>query len=144
MIKLLLSYGAMVDAEDYGHWTTLTWPAEKACKFACTALLEAGANPELRTIGNGSSPLTITAEDGYLEAGRALLEKVNAKVNAMTNSNWTTLTRAAVGGHLEMARLLIEHGATGNSTPYGSWENFLFKDNVSKETQTEIVEMVRR
>lgn len=51
------------------------------------------------------------AKRGHLERVRALVEQCPALVNATDDGGWTSLLYSARGGHAEVARYLLDHGA---------------------------------
>lgn len=55
-------------------------------------------------------PLHQAAADGQVERVRELLA-AGARVNAVTETNWTPLHAAVAGGHVEVCRLLLAAGA---------------------------------
>lgn len=79
---------------------------------AVRLLLAAGADPNMRD-GEGTSPLRVCADKGYLEMARLLLLCGATK----TIEEWggeramTALGLAARGLHVEMVKLLLAHGA---------------------------------
>jgi ankyrin repeat protein len=63
---------------------------------------------------NGESPLHLAAERGSLPILKQLLA-AGAKTDVVDEYNHTPLIRSIHGGHLEAARLLLEHGASADS-----------------------------
>jgi len=77
----------------------------------CKDLFEAGARVDDRDC-NGRTLLTIAAGQNLLETAKRILTVKIEEVNPL--NLWYTLTplqAAAAAGHLEMVRLLVQHGA---------------------------------
>jgi hypothetical protein len=74
------------------------------------ALLNKGANVNVKTAGTDSTPLMIASACNYYEIVRALLDK-GADVDAKTNKGFTALMMASENGHLDVVQALLENGA---------------------------------
>ncbi|EXJ68497.1 uncharacterized protein A1O5_08290 [Cladophialophora psammophila CBS 110553] len=74
-------------------------------------LLDKGALPDLRD-SEGVSPLWTAAQKGSVETVNLLVSRPNVEIDAMpTDIKRTALHQAAQGGHTEIVRVLLEHGA---------------------------------
>ena len=109
-VKYLLEQGAPADAStDLG--TALAHASRGNHTGIVTALLAAGANPNLPGGEEGRVPLHHAAERGAMEAARLLL-KHGANVNARSvRFGWPAIHFAAYKGRTEMVALLREMGA---------------------------------
>ena len=108
--KLLLDYGANIDASD-------TWRGETALHDASykghvtvvKLLLEHGANVDARNKSRWT-PLHSATMMGHPKVAELLLDH-GADVNAQKEDGWTALHLATFNGHLETSAVLLEHGA---------------------------------
>ncbi len=105
MVRLLREHGA--------HLTL--WQAARMNDVdALRGLLDAGTNINaIEPVVQGQTALMAAAEKGSLEAARLLLER-SAKTNIVNGDWYSPLTGAISGQHLEVARLLLQHGADIN------------------------------
>lgn len=118
-VKKLIAEGADVNERSYVERT--------AIMFASTGetarmLLDAGADPGLIDMFN-SSALWNMANSGYVEPARVIVEKYPGGVDLENHGSYgdTPLMRAAMMGHMEMARFLLERGANINAVnSYGT------------------------
>jgi ankyrin repeat protein len=108
--KLLLDYGANIDASD-------TWRGETALHdvsykghiTVVKLLLEHGANVDARSKSRWT-PLHSATMMGHPKVAELLLDH-GADVNAQKEDGWTALHLATFNGHLETSAVLLEHGA---------------------------------
>ena len=113
-VKKLLAGGADVNERSYVDRTALM--------FASTAetaaiLIDAGADPDLMDLFN-STALWNMANSGYVEPAKILLSRFSVSGLDLENHGSygdTPLMRAALMGHMEMARLLLSYGANINA-----------------------------
>jgi hypothetical protein len=56
-------------------------------------------------------PLCAAAVNGYVEVAVCLAQELGADVNQATNDGITPLIYAAMIGHLDMVRCIVDHGA---------------------------------
>lgn len=140
-LKLLLDYGASIDAEhnngqkllqqavrsgnpemvkfivdrgvNGGIWNEMMFPAiEDNYPEVVKLLLDSGADLET-TDDNGNTPLIWAATHGHVDSIRVLLDR-GADHTARNNSDKTPLSIATQKGHSIVARQLLMHGADAN------------------------------
>ena len=109
--RLLLIYGADVDAQDDSLSTPLHLASCKGLPKATKLLLEHGANVHIQN-RDGRTPLHCVTQYRHrdLDTMRLLL-KHNADVDARDHTQSTPLHLASCEGGLGAAQLLLEHGA---------------------------------
>jgi ankyrin repeat protein len=106
------SAGGALDAYDAEGWTALLWAAARGRAAAVAALLEAGADPARAHSRSGALPIHMAGHSGDTETARLLLDCVPEQIDAVWDLNGhTILLQAVFYGHLELARLLVDHGA---------------------------------
>ncbi|CAM9321837.1 unnamed protein product [Chrysoparadoxa australica] len=135
VVQLLLDKGAKVNVRDMDGVTSLMSAASQGHLEVCKILLANGAEVDEVAYSGGGS-LMFAASAGYTDVARVLLEhgaKVNNQVKATQEYkdavlaaidegndkvSWrphrdgvTILMLAALGGHLDMVKLLLEAGA---------------------------------
>jgi ankyrin repeat protein len=113
--RLLLERGVDANARDKGAWTSLHWAAFKGRVEVAQVLLDHGANAKLET-EDGETALHIVSRGEYdsqeqgVGVARLLLERC-MHVNARDKGAWTSLHWAAFKGRVEVAQVLLDHGA---------------------------------
>lgn len=118
--KALLEEGKVeLEEKDEHGWTALYTANLFGNHETAEYLLQQGADPNMGITGEstaqGWSPLVVAAEDGYGKCVWALLESdANPNVSGPSGID-TPLRYAAVNGHREICRLLLEKGADPNS-----------------------------
>ncbi|KAH9073545.1 hypothetical protein EDB83DRAFT_81769 [Lactarius deliciosus] len=123
-VRLLLKYGADVDARGIVGQSPLQLASQEGHPNVVRCLLDHGADAEFRS-DIRMTPLTIAATWGTLEIVRVLLEH-NVDVNAQDREGLTPIHWLLFEGelskfqsdHLQIVRLLLEHGADPNI-----WDN---------------------
>lgn len=117
IIKTLLAAGANVNATDEKGRTTLLWAVPISPLEVIQALLNAGADPNIRAEMNyvlGDTALMAAASAKRPEVVRALLEK-GAEVNRSDQERRGTPLLYSIKEHnLETVKILLEHGADVN------------------------------
>ena len=78
-------------------------------------LLERGAEVDISSAIDASTPLHVAAHSGHIEVVRLLIAK-GAGIGARAQGGNTPLHMAALGGHAEIVELLMSHGAEVNVT----------------------------
>ncbi len=112
-VKLLISKGADVNAEDEEKKTPLHYATETGKMEVVQLLVEAGA--EVNAGKNDWPPLSIAVDKDNVAVAEYLIAH-GADVNAPVG--WTPLQDAAGYGSVEMVELLIDKGAEINSGPW--------------------------
>jgi ankyrin repeat protein len=116
IVRLLLEHSVDVDAREKNGWTSLHWAAFTWRVEIAQVLLDHGANAKLQA-ERGETALHVVSrgkhnnsqEEGVGTA-RLLLER-GADVNAWDKDGWTSLHFAALEGRVEVAQVLLDHGA---------------------------------
>ena len=113
--RLLLERGVDVNAWNKYGWTSLHWAAFKGRVEVAQVLLDHGANAKLEN-KDGETALHIVSRGGFgsqeqgVSTARLLLE-CGVDVNALDKDGWTSLHWAAFKGRVEVAQVLLDHGA---------------------------------
>ena len=113
-VAALLSHGAAVNARAENGWTAMTLAAATGQAAVVRQLLAAGADANIADI-YGWTPLMRAVDSDRFEVIRVLLQNRSVRVNARDDQGETALHHAAAMGSLEIARLLIKHGADPRS-----------------------------
>ena len=108
-VHQLLGEGHAPDERDPDGFTALMWAARSGAVDAMTALLDAGADPNVRDSRNGWTPLIHALHTQHVAAVRLLLER-GADPNIRTRP-FTPLMMAAMEPDPTFVTLLLEHGA---------------------------------
>jgi ankyrin repeat protein len=115
VVQLLLRRGVDVNAQDKDAWTSLHWAAFKGRVEVAQVLLDHGANAKLET-EEGETALNLASQGEYdseengVSVVRLLLGR-GVDVNAQDKDAWTSLHWAAFKGRVEVAQVLLDHGA---------------------------------
>ena len=119
VVKLLIDAGAYIDQQEAETgFTALSHASSQSNEDVVRALLENGANPNLRA-HNGWSPLYQAARFAYVDTARALLD-AGADVDLPDNDGLTPLMVAIIRGRVidlsvgRITTLLLLRGADPN------------------------------
>jgi ankyrin repeat protein len=121
--QLLLKCGVDIHAQDKDKDTALHWAAFSGRPEITRLLLDHGANPNVEN-DQGLTPLhqvsrgKYTSQEHGVGITRLLLER-RADVNARQKNLFTPLHWAAFKGRLEIAQLLLDHGANAKAESDG-------------------------
>jgi hypothetical protein len=107
--KLLISYGADVNAQDETGKTPIFYATQNADLKITSLLLEHNADVNY-TIKTDKTPLHVVARKGCLEVVKVLL-KFGASIDSQDEYGRTPLHIAARKGHLEVVEVLLKFGA---------------------------------
>ena len=110
VLKVLLDYGANVNAEDHWGWSLLHYTTWEDNADTTKMLLEKGANPNTVERTEGATPLHYAAQRGKKTMSKMLLAH-GANVDARDWYGKTPLSLAKEEGHTEIIELLRKHGA---------------------------------
>lgn len=112
VVTVLLNAGADVDHQDAVGHTALSDAAMMGHDSTVELLLEYGADVEGGVESNAlSSPLSMACRGGYYAVAKLLLD-AGAKVYGRDMPSRRPLDSAVAAGNVELARLLLERGAT--------------------------------
>ena len=141
-VRLLLEKSADIhycDSIDPDHVTPLLIACQKSSVSLVKLLLNKGANPNHCDI-NGKTPLFIASELEHMELASLLIYDGNANPDFPSMSvEKRPLWEACMKGHLDIALLMLEHGANPNlRDEEGCW--LLFKAH--SNGQLEIVRLM--
>jgi ankyrin repeat protein len=117
-LKLLISYGADVNAADASGWTPILLAAWRPYKDAVNVLLEAGADLMVNT-PKGERLLAYAAV-GLEKLFDAMVER-KASLDVLNEEGGTLLHSAAAGGSLRIVKTLIDRGFDLNKKDQFGW-----------------------
>lgn len=103
---------ADLDKHNCGGWTPLMYAAYVGHDNIVNLLLEFSVDVNARTSKNGATPLMLAASCGNESVVYFLLQN-GAKIDAQDNRGWTGLFYATFQGHLNVVKMLLEHGGLG-------------------------------
>ncbi len=106
----------LCDVNDGGStgWTPLHKACERGRGEVIRMLLEAGANPDLKTKAAADTALHLAATKGHAEVCNELI-KAGADVHAVNKIGWTPLHAAMYANKLDVARVLTRAGASAEA-----------------------------
>jgi uncharacterized protein len=113
-VRTLLAHGAAVDAvEGWRGQTALMWAASEGHAETIQALIDAGADPAVRSKA-GFTPLLFASRDGHIQAMRVLLA-AGAPATGKTSDGTSALVLTILNGHFDAGAVLLDHGADPNA-----------------------------
>ena len=109
--QFLLSLPATnLEARGEGGWTALLVASSNGHLNIVKLLLDHGADPKAVT-NDGTTPLIAAAGEGWEDVVQFLLSLPDINLEARSRGGWTAMVHAAVNGHRNLVRLLLDHGA---------------------------------
>ncbi|CAG8385864.1 unnamed protein product [Penicillium salamii] len=102
------------DVTDSDGYTPLHWAFGAHQIIVAQKLLDKGANWECRDPEENRTPLSLAAEDGFVDIIELLLNN-GADVESRDETGRTPLSWAVENGHLNVTELLLENGANTES-----------------------------
>jgi hypothetical protein len=112
-VKVVISEGADINAEDAQGATALHWAVKEGNKDIAGLFLGMGASPMAPTKACNWTPLHLAAMEGKDDVVRLLLDK-GVPLDGQGFKNRAPFHLAVLGGHAETASLLLQHGGTIN------------------------------
>jgi hypothetical protein len=112
-VQKLLSKGVDPNTQDGRGWSPLMWATAEGHRKIVELLLEHGADPNVINY-LGRSAIMYASNYGFYEIAKALLEKGGTPNPSSEITEHPPLSAAAHKGHLEVVKLLVEHGANVN------------------------------
>ena len=111
---LLLAHGADIRARNAGGFTPLHAAAYSGSASVASLLLAKGAAIEDTNNKAHASPLMIAADEGRAEVAELFIVR-GADLNTLDKDGWSPLSQAWSKKHIDVVRLLKQHGATCQS-----------------------------
>ena len=108
--KLLISYGADVNAEDANGETALYSATQRGREKIVELLLKCGAKADAKTKRDLMTPLHVAAVFGEIKIVELLL-KLGASIDSIDKHGLTALHVATLKGQTEIVIALLEHGS---------------------------------
>jgi ankyrin repeat protein len=112
--RLLAKFGKECNECDFGNKSTPLIRASQCRRETrlqiMSLLLSKGANPSSTDVW-GETPLHRAVQTGHEDATHLLLRQDNAYVDAQNSRQATPLLEAAVRGHIQLVKILVQHGA---------------------------------
>lgn len=110
IVRLLLDHDVNLNAKAENGWSAVMIAAAKGYVEVLEMLLEEGADPTLADVYSWT-PLMRAGFEKRAAVVRLLLEDDRVDINRRGENGITALHLAASQGHVEIARLLVAHGA---------------------------------
>ncbi len=110
IVKLLLDHDVELNAKAENGWSAVMIAAAKGYVDVLAMLLDKGADPTLADVYSWT-PLMRAGFEKRASVVKLLLEDDRVDVNRRGENGITALHLAATQGYVEIARLLVEHGA---------------------------------
>ncbi len=112
-MQKLLSTGIDPNTQDGRGWCPLMWATAEGHQEIVELLLDYGADPNIINY-LGRSAIMYASYYGFYEIALALLERGAIPNSSREFTEHPPLSAAADKGHLEIIKLLVEHGANVN------------------------------
>lgn len=109
-VQKLLTNGSDPNSQDGRGWCPLMWATAEGHQEIVELLLDHGADPNVINF-LGRSAIMYASNYGFYEIAKVLLEKGATPNPSREFTNHPPLSAAADKGHLEVVKLLVDHGA---------------------------------
>ena len=111
VVELLLKAKVDLNACNRDGATAIYIACENGYSVVVSTLLTSGANPNIRTVVNGWTPLMIGSTKGDTVVVKKLIEHGDININYQAVGGITALHLASQYGHTDIVRILLESGA---------------------------------
>lgn len=112
-LQAWIDAGANPDRHDADGWTPLLWAAARGRHDAVTLLLDRGADIALTHAVSAALPIHMAGHSGDPRTAQVLLDRRPDQIDAVWDLNGhTVLLQAVFYGHLDLARDLVDRGAS--------------------------------
>jgi ankyrin repeat protein len=109
-----------IDAQNVSGATALIFAAMHGHLTTLQRLIEKGANVNI-TDNGGWTPLMLAIEKGHPTTAQALLSVPGIDINAQTSDGVTALYLAALNGHYDLVKALIDQGGDVSIGAHDGW-----------------------
>ena len=116
IVDYLIAKGAKVNTEDYSGSTSLMLASQHGRGNVVKKLIDSGANINQQAKSNGRSALYCSCGNNQLDVVRILVEN-GADLEIQNNQNHSPLCIAAITGHREITKYLLDKGANVHVFP---------------------------
>jgi ankyrin repeat protein len=132
-----------IDQQNTDGFTALHKAASSNHPQVVQTLLQAGANPNIRSYGPRNAALHNAAAKGYTSVVQVLLNhqgKIKTDIDLRNEEGLTALNRAALANHPQVVQMLLEAGADPNVPTYGPRNTALH--NAALKGYTSVVQVL--
>ncbi len=113
----VLRAGTDPDGHDKAGWTPLLWAAVRGHAETVAQLLDHGADMEVGQARSGALAIHMAGQSGDVPTAQLLLDRRPEQIDRVWDLNGhTVLLQAVFYGHLDLARFLVERGASTSIT----------------------------
>jgi ankyrin repeat protein len=121
--EILLAHGADILARNAGGFTPLHAAAYSGSMSAALLLLDKGALLEDTSNKAHASPLMVAAEEGHADVAEFFIAR-GADLNTLDKDGFSPLSQAWSKKHMDVVRLLKQHGATCQPVEFLGGDNY--------------------